>query len=196
MLVCSVFGLSYSTTHRVVPANQRWVVVNTLKGEVQGGVRKSGITKMPLIRDIYKYPGAQEQPFCIQYTPALKVGFLHFIGERTCKSLFSRVILRWYNYIYVINFMEIKIKDSVSCINGKWDEDYTYIFDAESKSHIFICNALLKELRYENLEEKEEKIFLQITNALDYGTFHEEHLKKSIFIRTEEEFRDNLCKNL
>lgn len=101
MLVCSVLGLSYSTTHRVVPANQRWVVINTLKGEVQGGVRKSGITKMPLIRDIHKYPGAQEQPFCIQYTPALKEGYeitVDICGNYDASILDWEQIYKAYNF--------------------------------------------------------------------------------------------------
>lgn len=103
MLVCSVFGLSYSLTHRVVPANQRWVVINTLKGEVQGGVRKSGITKMPLIRDIHKYPGAQEQLFCIQYTPALKEGYE--IAVDVCGTYDSSV-LDWEQMYKAYNFTE------------------------------------------------------------------------------------------
>ena len=84
--------------------------------------------------------------------------------------------------------MEIKIKDSVSCINGKWDEDYTYIFDAESKAHIFISNSLLAGLENKKLEEREKEIFLQIKNTQGCGTYPGEDLKNCFFIRTEEDF--------
>lgn len=76
LIVLFSLALGYSSTHRVVPVNQRWVIINTIKAEVEGGIRDSGLTTKPAVAyDILRFPGAKEQPFCIKYTPALKEGY-------------------------------------------------------------------------------------------------------------------------
>ena len=73
-----LFGVAwfYGATHRVVPINERWVIVNTATGEVDGPVRKSGIISKPfLMYSIRRFPGVNKQSFCLDYTPALKEGY-------------------------------------------------------------------------------------------------------------------------
>lgn len=76
LMVIAGFAWHYGATHRVVPPNQRWLVINTANGEVDGETRTSGIIKKPFaLYQINKYPGASEQPACIDYTPALQEGY-------------------------------------------------------------------------------------------------------------------------
>ena len=96
------FGWHYSATHRVVPINERWVVINKIKAKVDGGVRKSGITQKPLLgTKILKFPGAKEQPFCVDYTPALKEGYeisTHICGVYDASNLDWVKIYTQYNF--------------------------------------------------------------------------------------------------
>ena len=104
LAVLFAFGWHYSATHRVVPINERWVVVNKFKAEVEGGVRKSGITGKPLLgTKILKYPGAREQPFCIDYTPALKEGYE--ISTKIC-GVYDASDLNWVKLYSQYNFVE------------------------------------------------------------------------------------------
>ena len=74
--VVAGYGCYWSATHRVVPINQRWLIINTATGEIDGDVRKSGLTRKPFwFYQIKKYPGAIQQPFCLDFYPALKEGY-------------------------------------------------------------------------------------------------------------------------
>jgi len=83
--------------------------------------------------------------------------------------------------------MKILIKDSYY-LNTKENQDYTFIFDSESNLPIFISNSLLAELTNKVLEKREEKVFLQIINTPDNGTYSKDNIENGVFIRVEEEF--------
>src|SRR5512136_2345193 len=55
-------GWFYGATHRVVPPNQRWLIINTATGKIEGETRTSGLTRKPLVLyQINAYPGASQQ---------------------------------------------------------------------------------------------------------------------------------------
>ena len=99
-----IFGLAwyYGTTHRVVPLNKRWVIVNTATGAVDGMVRKSGVTTKPfLMYSIKDYPGVNKQPFCLDYTPALQEGYeitAHVCGTYDAGSLNWSALYQEFNF--------------------------------------------------------------------------------------------------
>ena len=73
-----VFGIAwqFAATHRVVPPNTRWVIINTATGQPDGEIRKPGLTTKPFILyEILAYPGVPDQQFCYDITPALKEGY-------------------------------------------------------------------------------------------------------------------------
>jgi hypothetical protein len=66
----------YGATHRVVPPNQRWLFIDTAAGEVLTPVRNPGLTEKPFwFYKLIKFPGAKQQPFCLDFLPALKEGY-------------------------------------------------------------------------------------------------------------------------
>jgi len=131
-LILFVFGWQYSATHRVVPVNERWVIVNKLKAEVQGPVRSSGLTTKPIIGSrIIKFPGATEQQFCITYYPALKEGyeiFADICGNYDASSMDWKQLYLKYNFTTeeeMLNYWANQSKEEVSlALQGV---DYTKI---------------------------------------------------------------------
>jgi hypothetical protein len=114
-------GWHYSATHRVVPINERWVIINKIKAKVDGGVRGSGITQKPLLgTEILKFPGAKEQPFCVDYTPALKEGYeitTHVCGVYDASDLDWVQIYAQYNFTeeaQMLNYWASQSKELVS----------------------------------------------------------------------------------
>ncbi len=73
----------YGATHEIVPLNTRVMIINTSTGQIEGTTRLSGVTDKPfLFNQVNYYPGATQQPFCMDYTPALQEGYE--IATRIC----------------------------------------------------------------------------------------------------------------
>lgn len=121
LTVLFFFGWHYSATHRVVPINERWVIINKIKAEVEDGVKGSGITQKPILGyKILKFPGAKEQPFCVDYTPALKEGYeitTHICGVYDASNLDWSELYTQYNFIeeqQMLNYWANQSKELVS----------------------------------------------------------------------------------
>lgn len=76
LLLISIFGWHYASTHRIVPVNERWVVENKIEARVIGETRSSGIIQKPILGyKFHKFPGVPEKEFCVTYYPALTEGY-------------------------------------------------------------------------------------------------------------------------
>lgn len=130
LIILFSLALGYSSTHRVVPVNERWVIINTIKAEVEGGVRNSGLTTKPAVAyDILRFPGAKEQPFCIKYTPALKEGyeiFTDICGNYDASSLDWQQVYERYNIRNEEQLLAYWLNQSKESVSQAFkDVDYT-----------------------------------------------------------------------
>ncbi len=126
--VVAGFGWHWSATHRVVPVNQRWLVINTATGEIDGPVRKSGIIEKPFwFYQIKKYPGAVQQPFCLDFYPALKEGYevkAHICGVYDAANLDWAEQYRLHNFENegdMLRYWTDQAKDEVRAVFKKVD---------------------------------------------------------------------------
>jgi hypothetical protein len=125
-------GWFYGTTHRVVPPNQRWLIINTATGKIEGATRTSGITRKPFVLyQINAYPGAIQQPFCLDYTPALQEGyeiFVHICGVYDASKLDWAVQFTEHNFVneeQMLSYWTDQTKENVS--SSLKDVNYTQI---------------------------------------------------------------------
>jgi hypothetical protein len=122
-VVVFVFLWWYSATHRVVPPNQRWLIVNTATGTVQGEIRQSGLITKPFwLYKIMNYPGASEQPFCLDFYPGLQEGYevlAHICGTYDAANLDWAQQYRLHNFTgekAMIDFWSNQAKDPVRSV--------------------------------------------------------------------------------
>lgn len=148
-LLCVVVGLAwfYGTTHRVVPINERWVIVNTANGTIEGQTRSSGITTKPfLMYSIKRYPGVAQQPFCLDYTPALKEGYeitTHVCGTYDASTINWSQMYTRYNFNSeeaMIKYWSNQSKELVSA--ALLNADYTTIVTNRSEVSKAIRDSL------------------------------------------------------
>lgn len=103
LAILSGIGWGYATTHRVVPPNERWLIINMADGAIERPARDPGVTSKPFIMyRINKYPGVPEQPFCINYTPALKEGYE--INAKVC-GVYNAAKVDWVSQYSSHNFV-------------------------------------------------------------------------------------------
>lgn len=90
LLVCG-FMWNYSATHRIVPPQQQWVVINTADGSLVGNTRTPGLTTKPhAMWDALSFPYIAEQRVCMEFTPATKDTYevlLRICGVYNAKTL-------------------------------------------------------------------------------------------------------------
>lgn len=89
-ILCGFFW-QYSATHRLIPPNERWLYIDKTTGIVDGEIRTPGVAKKPFwLYSLKKFPGATEQPFCLDFYPASKEGyevFAHICGTYDASTL-------------------------------------------------------------------------------------------------------------
>lgn len=149
LVLALVFGAGwlYAATHRVVPYNARWIVMNTANQTVDGKVREAGITTIPFATfEIHEFPGATAQPFCIDYTPALKEGYeitAHVCGTYDASTLDWQSQYRQHNFLTegeMLAFWANQSKERVSAaVKGV---DYTTITTNRDSVSLAIRNNL------------------------------------------------------
>lgn len=125
-------GWFYGATHRVVPPNQRWLIINTASGQIEGVTRTSGITTKPFVLyQINAYPGASQQPFCLDYTPALQEGYeisAHICGVYDASKLDWSVQFTEHNFVNEQQMLSYWTDQTKEIVSGALkDVNYTEI---------------------------------------------------------------------